>query len=86
MKIVLRNFLSTLRRYIVVALVCFVVAAPLAWWGVERWLSQFAYRIGISPWIFLAALAAVLAITVATVTLRSLSAARSNPADCVKSE
>ncbi|WP_300854697.1 ABC transporter permease [uncultured Alistipes sp.] len=74
------------RRYIVITLVCFVVAAPAAWWGVERWLSGFAYRVPVSPWIFLAALAAVLAVTVATVTLRSLSAARSNPADAVKSE
>lgn len=74
------------RRYVVITLVCFVVAAPLAWWGVERWLSQFAYRIGISPWIFLAALAAVLAVTGLTVTLRSLAAARANPADAVKSE
>ncbi len=74
------------RRYVVITLVCFAVAAPAAWWGVERWLSRFAYRVPVSPWIFLAALAAVLAVTVATVTLRSLSAARSNPADAVKSE
>lgn len=74
------------RRYLALTLACFVVAAPLAWWGVEQWLSRFAYRINLSPWIFLAALAAVAAITAATVTLRSLSAARSNPADAVKSE
>ena len=74
------------RRYLAIVLCCFVVAAPLAWWGVERWLSQFAYRTGTSPWIFLAALAAVAAVTAATVTLRSLSAARANPAEAVKSE
>jgi len=74
------------RRYALITLVCFVLAAPIAWWCVDRWLSGFAYHLSINVWVFLAALLAVMAVTVVTVTLRSLSAARCNPADAMKAE
>lgn len=72
--------------YVKLVLVGFIVAAPVAWWIVQRWLEQFAERIALPWWIFAASLAAVLAVTVGLVTLRSWRAAAENPAEVVKKE
>ena len=71
-------------RYVGLVLVSFVLAAPVAWMIVMRWLEQFANRIAMPWWIFIAALVVVLAITVALVTLRSWRAASENPVDVVR--
>ena len=71
-------------RYVWIVLGCFVVAAPVAWYITSRWLEQFANRIASPWWIYVAALAVVLAVTVGLVTLRSWKAATENPADVVK--
>ena len=73
------------RRYLSIIVVCFVVAAPLAWFIADRWLQQFVNRIEVALWLPLAVLAVVTVVTVALVTLRSLKAATENPADVVKS-
>lgn len=71
-------------NYVKLVLVGFLVAAPVAWWIVQRWLEQFANRITIPWWIFAVSLVAVLAVTVALVTLRSWKASGENPAQVVK--
>lgn len=71
-------------RYVLTVIVCFIIAAPVAWIVVSRWLEQFANRIAMPWWIFLASLAAVLAVTIGLVTLRSWRAARENPAEVVR--
>jgi putative ABC transport system permease protein len=63
-----------------------VVAAPVAWWIVNRWLQQFACRIPIYWCVFVVAFVIVMGITIGLVTLRSWHAANENPADVVKSE
>ena len=72
-------------RYVWIVLGCFVVAAPVAWYITSRWLEQFANRIAQPWWLYIVALAVVLAVTVGLVTLRSWRAATENPADVVKS-
>ena len=49
------------RRYARLVAVCFVIAAPVGYWAVDRWLASFAYRMPIRWWIFVAAFAVVLA-------------------------
>ena len=73
------------RRYALIVLGCFVIAAPAAWWITTRWLQQFANRITVSPWLYAAALVVVLAVTLGLVTLRSWRTATENPAEVVKS-
>ena len=73
-------------RYAKIVCACFVVAAPVAWWIVNRWLQQFASRIPIYWWVFVVAFVIVMGITIGLVTLRSWHAANENPADVVKSE
>lgn len=67
------------RRYALIVAVCFVVAAPVAWYVVVRWMERFVNRTGISWLIYLGSLLLVLAITLALVTLRSWRAANENP-------
>ena len=73
-------------RFVKIVAICFVVAVPVSWWIVNRYLESFAYRSPIRLWVFLAALLAVLAVTVAVVTMRSWSAATENPVKSLKNE
>lgn len=73
-------------KYIRIVLVAFAIAAPLSWWIVRKYLEGFAYHTGVRLWVFIAALAAVLAVTVLVVTLRSIKAATSNPVEQLKNE
>jgi len=56
-----------------------LIAFPFAWWGMSKWLNSFAYRIGISWWIFVAAGAVALLIALLTVSLQTIRAALANP-------
>ena len=66
--------------------VAFVIATPLAWVLLNRWLESFANRISISPLYFLMGGGIVLAITLLTVGWHSYRAASSNPVKSLKSE
>ena len=74
------------RSFFRLVLICFVVAAPLAWYGVTRWLETFAYRTPIYWWVFAVALVVVMGITLVTVTVQSWRAATANPVGAIKSE
>lgn len=63
-----------------------LIAIPLSWWGMHQWLQDFAYRIEIGPLVFVAALLVVALLSLATIWLRSLQAARSNPVHALRNE
>ena len=67
-------------------LMSFIIAVPIAWYGMHHWLEGFAYKTTISWWVF--GLAGVLAIGIAllTVSWHSLNAAMANPVDALKEE
>ncbi|MEG1955976.1 MAG: FtsX-like permease family protein, partial [Mucinivorans sp.] len=71
-------------RFVWMVLVCFVLAAPLAYIGVDLWLESFAYRTPIHWWVFLVALLIVLFITLATVIIQSYRSATENPVKSLK--
>ena len=73
-------------KYLVITLVGFAVAAPLAYAICQRWMSQFAFRTNIPAWIFIVSLLVVVAVTLAVVTLQSWRAANANPVDAIKNE
>lgn len=66
--------------------IAFVLATPLAWWGMNKWLQAFEYRVPISWWMF--ALAGILAAIVAlfTVSFQAIKAALMNPVKSLKTE
>ena len=74
------------RRYVIIVAVCFLIATPAAWIICNRWLQQFAHRIPIPFWVFPAVLAGILALITTVVSLRSLRAAGTNPAEALKKE
>lgn len=64
----------------------FILAIPIAWYGMTRWLEDFAYRISLEWWIFLAAGIFVLVLAFLTVSAQSWKAASTNPVSSLKSE
>lgn len=74
------------KRYIRIVGVCFVLAAPAAYYIAVQWQSNFTYKAPIAGWIFFVSLLIVLLITVTTVTLQSYRIAAANPVDSVKAE
>ena len=65
--------------YLKILLICFVIAAPLAWYAVNEWLQNFAYKTPMYLWVYLLALLAVAIITSATVTFQNWRVANENP-------
>lgn len=74
------------REFIVLVLIAMVIATPIAWYAMNRWLSDFAYRVNISWWIFALAGLIALGIALLTVSFQSLKAALANPVNSIKSE
>jgi putative ABC transport system permease protein len=63
-----------------------LIAFPVAWWAMYKWLETFAYRTKISWWIFLVAGAVALAIALLTVSIQTIRAALANPVKSLRSE
>ena len=74
------------KKYLVMAGSTFVIAAPIAYYLMTAWRKGFAYQAPVPVWIFLVALIAVAAITLAVVTLQSWRAASANPVESLKNE
>ena len=73
-------------RFVKIVLVCFVIAVPVSIVIMRRYLEGFAYQVPLHVWVFVIALLAVLGVTIAVVTLRSLRAATVNPVKSLRSE
>jgi putative ABC transport system permease protein len=67
-------------------LIANVIAWPVAYYAMSRWLQGFAYRINLGIWIFALAAAIALGIAVVTVSYQSIKAALANPADSLRYE
>ena len=67
-------------------LVSFVIAVPLSWYIMRDWLTNFSYRITLSPWIFIATCAFALLVAILSVGLQIIKAVRTNPAESIKTE
>ncbi|HLX65833.1 MAG TPA: FtsX-like permease family protein, partial [Puia sp.] len=63
-----------------------LIAFPLAWWAMYKWLQTFAYRTDIGWWIFLVGGIAALAIALVTVSVQTIRAAVANPVKSLRSE
>ena len=72
--------------YFRLLIICFVIAAPVAWYAVTRWLDNFAYKTPMYWWVYLISFIAVGIIISATVTFQNWSLANDNPVNAIKSE
>ncbi|HYJ62947.1 MAG TPA: FtsX-like permease family protein, partial [Parafilimonas sp.] len=67
-------------------LIASVIAFPVAWWAMHKWLQSFAYRTNISWWIFIAADIAAIMIALITVSFQAIRAAIANPVKSLRTE
>ncbi|HEY4336521.1 MAG TPA: ABC transporter permease [Puia sp.] len=74
------------REFLVLVGIAIVIAFPVAWLGMQKWLSGFAYRIPVRADLFLLTAIVALAITVLTISFQSIRAARANPVDALRTE
>jgi putative ABC transport system permease protein len=63
-----------------------LIAVPICWWGGRKWLDNFAYKTSLSWWIFAAGGAALLAIALVILCIRTLRAAMANPVESLRTE
>ncbi|HXB07479.1 MAG TPA: FtsX-like permease family protein, partial [Puia sp.] len=74
------------RDFLRPVLLAVVIACPLAWWLMHKWLEDFAYKTPVSWWIFVAAGLGLLGIALVTVLVRCWRAASGNPVAALRSE
>jgi putative ABC transport system permease protein len=74
------------KDFLKLVLLSALIAFPLSWWAMHRWLEDFAYRTGIGWWVFVTAGLSALAITIITVSFRAVRAAMANPTTSLRSE
>ena len=74
------------KEFVVLVILAFVFAAPVAWYSMSQWLQEFAYRVEMGWIVFFSGVTFTLIISFATVGYRSLRAAIANPVDALKSE
>ena len=63
-----------------------VLAFPIAWWAMHKWLQDFAYRVNISWWVFVIAGVTAVAIAIITVSFQAIRAAIANPVKSLRTE
>ena len=78
--------LLMLRTFSIPLLISFVIAVPISWYFMSDWLSNFSYRIALSPWIFAVAGFTCFIISMLTVIVQSWRAASENPINNIKTE
>jgi putative ABC transport system permease protein len=74
------------KKFVLLILISIVVASPIAWFAMNKWLQDFAYRIHMSPIAFLLAAGGALALAVATVSIQGIRVAIANPSQSLRNE
>ena len=74
------------KEFIVLVLISLIIAFPIAWWAMQSWLADFAYRLNISWWIFVGAAIVALVVAMATISFQAIKAAIANPVKALRSE
>jgi ABC-type antimicrobial peptide transport system permease subunit len=74
------------KDFLKLVLVALLIAAPVAWWAMNKWLQNYEYRIPISGWVFVAAGVLSVLIALLTVGYQAIKAATANPVKSLRSE
>jgi putative ABC transport system permease protein len=74
------------KEFTILVVVANVIAWPVAYYGMNRWLQNFAYRIGLSWWLFVVSALIALMIAVITIGFRAIKAALANPVNSLRYE
>jgi ABC-type antimicrobial peptide transport system permease subunit len=74
------------QEFLRLVLIAFAIAVPLTWWAMSSWLEKYAFRVSISPWVFVAVGLLLLALTLLVVGLNTIRSAMRNPVKSLRSE
>jgi ABC-type antimicrobial peptide transport system permease subunit len=74
------------KDFIRLVALAFVIAVPVAWWTMNKWLENFAYHTGLSWWIFVISGIVMLAVALIILCIRAGRAAMANPVEALRSE
>lgn len=74
------------KDFVILVGIALIIASPLAWYAMDTWLTEFAYRVSIAWWIFALAGVLVVAVTLLTVSFQSIKAALANPVKSLRNE
>ncbi len=74
------------KDFVKLVLIAIAIASPIAWWAMNKWLEDFAYRIEIHWWMFAVAGLVAVAIALLTVSWQAVRAALANPVDSLRDE
>jgi ABC-type antimicrobial peptide transport system permease subunit len=74
------------KEFLKLVSIAFIIAVPLTWWLMDNWLQNYAFRVGISIWLFGAVGVIVLLLTLLVVTLNTIGAAMANPIKSLRTE
>ena len=74
------------KRFVLLILISVIIASPIAWYSMVKWLQDFAYRINMNLFVFFVAAAGALVIALATVCIQGIRAAVVNPANSLRNE
>jgi putative ABC transport system permease protein len=74
------------KEFIILISIAFLIATPLAWYFMNKWLQDYVYRISISWWLFAAGGLAAIIIALATISFQAIKAAVANPVKSLRME
>ena len=74
------------KEFVKLVLAAFVIAIPIIWWAMNKWLQAFAYRIDVSWWMFVLAGLIAIVIAMITVSFQAIKAAVANPVKSLQTE
>jgi putative ABC transport system permease protein len=74
------------KDFVKLVFIAIVLASPLAWFSLHKWLAHYPYRTGISWWVFIATGAAAVMVTVLTVSFQAIRAALADPVKSLRNE
>ncbi|MEO1032497.1 MAG: ABC transporter permease [Bacteroidota bacterium] len=74
------------KEFLILVAVAFVIAAPIAWYGINTWLQDFAYKTTMSFWVFLVGGIAMIVFALIVISIKTLKAASVNPVNSLRSE
>ena len=74
------------KDFLKLVIIAAVIAFPVAWWAMNKWLQDFAYRINIPWWIFLLAGIVAALVALITISFQAIKAAVANPVKNLRTE
>jgi putative ABC transport system permease protein len=74
------------KDFLLLVMLAFIIAAPLAWWAMDEWLADFAYRTSINWWVFVIGGLIMVLMALFTLSIQTIQAALANPVKALRTE